>query len=113
MICAKKFHRSIFWSDFIFKQFWNLEYQDKKLSRFYGFTVFHGQIMVWILKLSRKTANSPSKLQIVVFKSWLNFCAGYFPALRSWSTLDRLIVLGKILLADQTVRGANIAICMK
>ena len=85
----------------------------QKVVTFLRFSVFHGQIMVWILKLSRKTANSPSKLQIVVFKSWLNFCAGYFPALRFWSTLDRLIVLGKILLTDQTVMGANIAIRMK
>ena len=40
MICVKKFHRSIFWSDFIFKQFWNLEYQDKKVVTFLRFYRF-------------------------------------------------------------------------
>ena len=52
---CKKFHRSLFWSDFIFQDnFGVLNINAKKF--FKKFTVFHGQISVWIVKFPSKTA---------------------------------------------------------
>ena len=52
---CKKFHRLLFWSDFIFKDsFGVLNINAKKF--FKKFTVFHGQISVWIVKFPSKSA---------------------------------------------------------
>ena len=42
--------------------------------RFFGFTVFHDQNIIWILEFPGKTAKLRSKIQIAVHKSWLNCC---------------------------------------
>ena len=39
---------------------------------FFGFWLFHGQIIIWNLKLPSKSAKLPSKMQIAVQKSWSN-----------------------------------------
>ena len=38
---------------------------------FFGFTFFHGQIIICILKLPSKTAKMQSKVRIVVQTSWI------------------------------------------
>ena len=46
--------------------------------RFSCFRLFHGQLIVWILKLPIKTAKLPNKVPIAVQTSWLNCLKGEF-----------------------------------
>ena len=53
---------------------------------FYGFTFFHVEIIIWILKSLIKIAKLSSKVQIAVKTSWLNckplqtFCYSFHPS---------------------------------
>ena len=47
-------------------------YVQKRAKKFSGLRLFHGQVILWILRLPSKTAKLPSKVWNAVQTSWFN-----------------------------------------